>query len=218
MSDREKCVVCGFPLATTTEYANAPNDLRDDARGLCWHKWTDNHRGPAIDWHAQALEADGRAACFEAAANDYKARVEALEGALRYLRRHFVCRCDTAYTSRQRHAPECLAYELADIDAALDAALSTTPPKRVKSLDEAPAWLDDGDEEPGGTFAYAPPRPDATEALRVAREALEATSVATFPYTDKGNAAYRLCGAALELLRAHVEPTPLEAAVAEVTR
>lgn len=46
-------------------------------------------------------------------------RIAALETMLRVVRRHFVCRCGTSYTSRGRHAPECLAYELADLDAAL---------------------------------------------------------------------------------------------------
>lgn len=172
--ERQRCPVCDFPRATEADkdVLRAKHDLNrcpgstctfDEehfGQKLCWNDFWGRHRGDAIDWHAKALEADGRAACFEAAANDYKVRVEALEGALEEL--------VDIVTGHLEDGDKLDSISLQTARA----ALSTTPQKRVKSLDEAAAWLNDGDEEPGGTFAYAPPRPDATEALRVAMEAL----------------------------------------------
>lgn len=59
------------------------------------------------------------------------------------------------------------------------------------------------------------PRPDATEALRAAREALATIAIALSPpLVESGvSEARSVAATAYELLHAHVEPTPLETAV-----
>lgn len=59
------------------------------------------------------------------------------------------------------------------------------------------------------------PRPDATEALRVAMEALATIAIALSPpLVESGvSEARSVAATTYELLRAHVEPTPLETAV-----
>lgn len=217
---RERCAVCDFPLATEAE----ARDKTAWVAGLCWARWTRwGHRGPAIDWRARALEAgaklsewsekDGNSPGYNLqkaqtygriAANERRraaaaeARVEALEGALRAA--DYRLGEVSNYLGPFDHA--LMFRALSETIAQVRAALSATPPK--------PA-----------------PRPDATEALRVAMEALtdavELLSHADFRNgnehagVDEGDV---LAGrwvqrirAALELLRAHVEPTPLETAV-----
>lgn len=117
-------------------------------------------------------EADGRAACFEQNANDYKARVETLERTLREI--------STSQDGAVRPSARRLAALAQD-------ALSTTPPKLA-------------------------PRPDVTEALRVAMEALEKSDRALsnvlcgLGARVEGLAARDAARTALALLRAHVEP------------
>jgi hypothetical protein len=65
-------------------------------------------------WPSRSDESDANARLMAAAPR--------LLATLKELRHHFVCRCDEAYLSRKRHAPECKAYELADVDAAISKA------------------------------------------------------------------------------------------------
>ena len=62
-------------------------------------------------------------------------------------------------------------------------------------------------------------RPDATQALRVAMEALDAALTSTrCRNVECDHSWHRQGRAAFDLIRAHVKPTPLEAALREVTR
>ena len=74
-TERERCPVCDFPLATQPDLATLQNHDHDtDAcagpkcrfdeehfgQKLCWNLFWGGHVGPAINWRARALEAEGK--------------------------------------------------------------------------------------------------------------------------------------------------------------
>lgn len=97
--NRTPCPVCDFPLATEADsgaYARSAFGDDDDLRVLgvvcCWFKaeWSEfgsDHRGPAIDWRARALEAeeslDAAVTLRRGIELDLGGKVAALEMALR---------------------------------------------------------------------------------------------------------------------------------------
>lgn len=220
MSERERCAVCDFPLATGDDF-----DGEDDG-ALCWSAIGGTaHRGPRIDWRARALAAAGALDVLEDKyavlrhSNDAaEARVEALDGALRVA--DYRLGEVSNYLGPFDHA--LMFRALSETIAQVRAALSATPPKPAPEVVQC-SMCQRG--QPCG--ALPAPRPDATEALRVAREALtdavELLSHADFKNgnvhagVDEGEVLadrwVQRIRAALEMLRAHVEPTPLEIAV-----
>jgi len=61
---RTPCPICDFPLATVDDLVDDGSlDTEAQERAafgtlLCWNRWSNDHRGPAIDWRARALRAE----------------------------------------------------------------------------------------------------------------------------------------------------------------
>lgn len=103
MTERERCPVCDFPLASESD-CRAP--FSTDLPSLCWKRFNGDHRGPAIDWRARALKAEADAARLR----------EALEGLLDH-----GCLC--AVNDREEPCQQCAAARAALAETPLEAAL-----------------------------------------------------------------------------------------------